>query len=77
MLVLTRKQDESIIVGKNIEIKILGIEEGKVKLGIDAPRDVEIHRKEVYATIQDENKAATSITIKDMEQLKNIFNKKE
>lgn len=59
MLVLTRKQDESIILGQNIEIKVLGIEEGKVKLGIDAPRDVEIHRKEVYIQIQEENRAAS------------------
>lgn len=77
MLVLTRKQDESIIIGQNIEVKILGIEEGKVKLGIEAPKNVEIYRKEVYVTIEAENKAATSVDIKNIEQLKKIFYKKD
>ena len=58
MLVLTRKPEESIILGGNIEIKVLGIEDGKVKIGIQAPRDVDIYRKEVYLEIQEENKQA-------------------
>ncbi len=74
MLVLTRKTDESIVLGSNIEIKILGIEEGKVKIGISAPKDVEIYRKEIYLEIQEENKVATSRKT-DLEQLKNFFKK--
>lgn len=58
MLILSRKPDESIIVDGKIEIKIVSVEDGRVRVGISAPRDVEIHRKEVYDSIQDENKNA-------------------
>lgn len=60
MLVLTRKKDESIVIGDNIEIVVVGIEDGKVKLGISAPKNIEIHRKEVYVEIQEENKKAAT-----------------
>jgi carbon storage regulator len=58
MLILTRKKDESIIINGNIEIQIISIEEGKVKIGINAPKDVEIHRNEVFEKILEANKAA-------------------
>ncbi len=58
MLILTRKKDESIIINGNIEIQIIAIEEGKVKIGINAPKDVEIHRNEVFEKILESNKAA-------------------
>ncbi|MCK8059835.1 MULTISPECIES: carbon storage regulator CsrA [unclassified Fusibacter] len=58
MLSLTRKLEESIIINGNIEVKILGVSEGKVRLGISAPKTIEVHRKEVYEQIQEENKAA-------------------
>lgn len=72
MLVLSRKPGESIIIGNNIEIKILEIEDGKVKLGIDAPRDIEIYRKEIYIAIEEENKAASKQQL-NIEDLKGIF----
>ena len=72
MLVLSRKADESIVLGKDIEIKVLSIEEDRVKIGITAPLDVEIFRKEIYLEIQEENKKAGSQTV-DMNKLKNIF----
>lgn len=59
MLVLTRKSNQSIMIGPDIELKVLAIEGEQVKLGIVAPRHVEIHRKEIYMAIQEENKAAT------------------
>lgn len=67
MLVLSRKKDESIIIDEDIEIKIIGIEEGKVKLGISAPKNIEIHRKEIYMQIQEENRKAadSKLDIKD------------
>lgn len=74
MLVLTRKVDESIMVGKDIEIKILGTEEGRVKIGISAPKDIEIFRKEIYAEILNENREASNQN-KDFEKLKIIFKK--
>lgn len=56
MLVLNRKPGESIIIGDNIEIKILEIQDGKIKIGIEAPREVSILRKEVYDEVIAENR---------------------
>ncbi|MEW9123765.1 MAG: carbon storage regulator CsrA [Thermotaleaceae bacterium] len=75
MLILTRKKDESIIIDDKIEIKVVGIEDGKVKLGISAPKDVTIHRKEIYIEIQEENKAA-ALTHVDVTALTKLFKKK-
>ncbi|WP_088104277.1 carbon storage regulator CsrA [Halalkalibacter urbisdiaboli] len=58
MLVLSRKSKEAIQIGDNIEITILSIEGDQVKVGINAPRHVDIHRKEVYLAIQEENNEA-------------------
>ncbi|MGX1983408.1 carbon storage regulator CsrA [Thermolongibacillus altinsuensis] len=59
MLVLTRKLKEAIQIGDDIEITILSIQGDQVKLGINAPKHVEIHRKEVYLAIQKENSEAS------------------
>ena len=75
MLVLSRKTNESIIIGKDIEIKILGIEDGKVKLGIEAPRGLEIYRKEIYVEIEEENRTASKQNL-DLENLKKLFTTK-
>ena len=58
MLVLKRKAGESIIVADNIEIKIIEVEEGRIKIGIDAPKEVSIIRKEVLEETKSENKTA-------------------
>lgn len=76
MLILTRKTDESIIINDNIEIVVVGIEDGKVKLGIKAPKEVDIHRKEVYESIQQENKQAADTKAVDMNLLKDILKHK-
>ncbi|MBE4907051.1 carbon storage regulator CsrA [Bacillus luteolus] len=60
MLVLTRKLNESIRIGDEIELTILSIDGEQIKLGIKAPRHIDIHRKEVYLAIQEENNTATS-----------------
>ncbi len=52
MLVLSRKKDQKIIIGDNISIMIVDIQGDKVRLGIDAPREVTVHREEVYQAIQ-------------------------
>ncbi|MBR1442573.1 MAG: carbon storage regulator CsrA [Firmicutes bacterium] len=58
MLALTRKKGDSVIIGDDIEIVVLGVQGEQVKLGIKAPRDISIYRKEVYEQIQKENKEA-------------------
>ncbi|WP_428909636.1 carbon storage regulator CsrA [Niallia sp. Krafla_26] len=58
MLVLTRKTGEAIQIGDDIEIKIVSVKGDQIKLGINAPKNVEIHRKEIYLEIQKENKSA-------------------
>ncbi|WP_050616459.1 carbon storage regulator CsrA [Bacillus testis] len=60
MLVLTRKAGETIVIGEGIEVTVLESKGDQIKLGIKAPRNVEIHRKEVFESIQNENKAALS-----------------
>jgi carbon storage regulator len=54
MLVLTRKPNQSIMIGDDVELTVLSIIGGKVKIGIDAPRDVRVFRKEIYLEIQRE-----------------------
>ena len=60
MLILSRKNEESIIINGNIEIKILDAANGIVKIGIVAPKNVEVHRKEVFEKIREENRASTT-----------------
>ncbi len=69
MLVLTRKLKEAIQIGDDIEITILAIHSDQVKLGINAPKHIEIHRKEVYLAIQAENSAASIASESSLEQL--------
>ena len=54
MLILTRKVGESIMIGESVEVKILGLRAGQIKIGIDAPRDLEVHRQEIYERIRAE-----------------------
>jgi len=61
MLVLSRKKNESIIIGDNIEIVVVDVKGEQVKIGIKAPREVSVHRAEVYEEIQNENLAASNV----------------
>jgi carbon storage regulator len=58
MLVLTRRRGEGVTIGPDIRVVVLGMKGGQVRLGIEAPQAVEVHRDEVHARIQDENKLA-------------------
>jgi carbon storage regulator len=71
MLILSRKKDESIIINGNIEIKVLEIGDGKVRLGIEAPKNIDIFRQELYKSIQEENMEAakSNVDIKEMGKL--------
>lgn len=76
MLVLTRKQKESIQIGHEIELTVLSIDGDQVKLGIHAPKHIEIHRKEVYVAIQEANKQAAETAI-NLEQLLQVNHKRK
>jgi len=70
MLVLTRKRDQSIIINENIEITILDIQGDQVRIGINAPREVSVHRKEIFLQISEENRKAASTNVKaDLDNL--------
>ena len=70
LLVLSRKLDESIIINENIEIKIVEIKDNSIKLGITAPRNIPVFRKEVMEEIREENRKASEFNLDD---LKNIL----
>lgn len=72
MLVLNRKIGEAIIIGEDIEITILEVEENRVKIGIDAPRDINILRKEIYIDISEENKKSLDMDEGLLDILKKI-----
>lgn len=69
MLVLTRKKDQTIVINDDIEITVLDIQGDQVRIGINAPRSVSIHRKEVYLEIQQENKKASEVGNVSLEEL--------
>jgi carbon storage regulator len=66
MLVLSRQKEETIMIGDNIEITIVDIRGDKVRLGITAPQNIPVHRKEVYDAIKQENKQAANIKLEDI-----------
>ncbi|MGN1147130.1 MAG: carbon storage regulator CsrA [Lachnospiraceae bacterium] len=71
MLALSRKKNEAIIINNNIEITVLEVKGDQVKIGITAPKEVPVYRKEVYVQIQESNKAATDTS--GLEALKNLL----
>lgn len=75
MLVLTRKPNESIQIGPDIEIKILSIDGDQIKIGIEAPKNVEIHRKEIYLAIQEENSQAGNASFELLKKLSSQIKK--
>lgn len=71
MLALSRKKNEALIVNNNIEITVLEIKGEQVKLGISAPKEVPVYRKEVYAQIQDAN--ADAVNTEGLDALKTLL----
>lgn len=75
MLVLTRKKGQSIIIGDDIEITVVEAFGDQVRLGIKAPKEVAVHRKEIYLEIKEENEKAAKTNISDLtEAFKKIKN---
>lgn len=77
MLILTRKLNETIMIGDKIEISIVDIKGDQVKVGIKAPRDVKVYRQEVYQAIQKENIEALQTKPDVIPNLDSIFEKKK
>ncbi len=71
MLALSRKKNEALVINNNVEVTVLEIKGEQVKLGISAPREVPVYRKEVYVQIQSANKEAGDVD--GMEALKNLL----
>ena len=74
MLALSRKKNEALVINNNIEITILEIKGEQVKLGISAPREVPVYRKEVYTQIEEANK--DSVSTQGLEAVKNLLGQK-
>jgi len=74
MLVLTRKSGEGIIIGDDIKITVVELKGGGVRIGIDAPREMKIHRQEVFDRIKQENKEAAQWDIADLSELSTMLN---
>jgi carbon storage regulator len=65
MLVLSRQRDESIIIGDDVVVTVVDVRGDKVKLGIDAPQSISVHRREVYESIRRENQQAARLRLGD------------
>ena len=71
MLALSRKKNEALVINNNVEITILDIKGDQVKVGISAPKNVPVYRKEVYLQIQESNQSA--FTSENIDALKDLF----
>lgn len=69
MLVITRRKGESLLIGEDIEITVIKLDDGTVKLAIKAPKEVTILRKELYKEVEDENKKAVVVSIDILNKL--------
>lgn len=77
MLVLTRKVGESINIGNDIKITIINLEGGQVRLGIEAPKDVIVHREEIYNKIMEENRQAAQTSTLDLKTIASNWKKRK
>lgn len=68
MLVLSRQRDETIMIGDDVEITVVDIRGDKVRLGINAPAHIPVHRKEVYEAIKRENRESTQVGVDEVQQ---------
>lgn len=73
MLVLTRKVNEVIAIGDQIVLKVIEVQNGKVRLGIEAPADCRIYREEVYVKIKEQNRQAALWELADFQKAASLF----
>ncbi len=71
MLVLSRQRDESIMIGDDVVVTIVDVRGDKVRLGINAPKEIPVHRQEIYEAIKRENRRAIQIQPEDVGSLRN------
>lgn len=76
MLVLTRKSGEGILIGNGIKVVVVEVNGNQVRLGIEAPSDVTIHREEVYRKIQEENITAAKVDSTGLSRIAEMWKKK-
>jgi len=76
LLILTRKVGESVAIGDDIQVSVIEIKGSQVKLGIRAPRDVTVHREEIYLKIQDENRRAAQVSTDALGTVEELLLKK-
>lgn len=72
MLILTRRRGESIVIGDDIEIHVLEVSGDAIRIGIEAPREIPVHRREIYDAIQEENIAAARAAAEMSRQLRDM-----
>src|SRR5215210_3691751 len=77
MLVLTRKTNQSIMIGDDVEVSVLAVSRDKIRLGITAPKEIPVFRKEVYLSIQEEEMSANQGASKHVEQALDELSTKE
>ncbi|MFY4729419.1 carbon storage regulator CsrA [Nitrospira sp. BLG_2] len=73
MLVLSRRRGESVTIGPDIRVVVLGVNSGHVRLGIEAPPAVAVHREEVYVRIQEENRLAAKTHVVPIDALRRLI----
>ena len=73
MLILTRKVGETLMIGDEIEVTILSLKGNQVRIGVNAPKDVPVHREEIYQRIQDENRQASQSDVASLGQVGDIL----
>lgn len=76
MLILTRKVGESVAIGDDIQVSVVEIKGSQVKLGIRAPREVSVHREEIFLKIQEENMRAAQVSKDTLGSVEDLFLKK-
>ena len=73
MLVLTRRSSQSIVIGKDIVVTVLEVRGDQVRIGVSAPRDVDVHREEVFLELQETNRSAASPSAEAVEALGSLL----